>query len=98
MCPLNTWAEACLRNYYCTFLQSSVSVPQDHRLLHLILENLLPHLFEAIADHIDGDPVVQALTGNELACFMQNLLEQSRTLTAIQDLSLIHISEPTRPY
>ena len=35
------------------------------------LFNLLPHLFEAIADHINGDPVVQALAGNELACFVE---------------------------
>ena len=29
---------------------------------------LLPHLFKAIADHVDADAVVQALAGDELAC------------------------------
>ena len=36
--------------------------------IRLILINLLSHLFEAVADHIDSDTVVQALASNELAC------------------------------
>ena len=34
----------------------------------IVIVNLFSHLFEAITNHIDGDPVVQALAGNEFAC------------------------------